>query len=80
LLDRNTISRIANIAVKHDFYILSDEPYEDILFSGEHVRIGSIEGVEDRTISVFTFSNSYVLPSINFKEIGDIAKWKSCRF
>jgi aspartate/methionine/tyrosine aminotransferase len=61
LLDRRTIQEIAKIAMEHDFFVLSDEPYEDIIFDGDHVSIGSIEGMQDRTISVFTFSKSYAM-------------------
>lgn len=61
LLDRQTIQEIANIAIEYDFYVLSDEPYEDIIFDGEHVSIGSLDGMKDRTISVFTFSKSYAM-------------------
>jgi aspartate/methionine/tyrosine aminotransferase len=61
LLDGQTIHEIAKIAMEHDFYVLSDEPYEDIIFNGEHVSIGSIDGMKDRTLSVFTFSKSYAM-------------------
>jgi aminotransferase len=61
LLDSQTIHEIAKIAMDNDFFVLSDEPYEDIIFDGEHVSIGSIEGMQDRTISVFTFSKSYAM-------------------
>lgn len=61
LLDPETIHEIADIAKEYDFYVLSDEPYEDIVFDGEHLSIGSIGGMKDRTISVFTFSKSYAM-------------------
>ena len=61
LLDGQTIHEIAKIAMARDFLVLSDEPYEDIIFNGEHVSIGSIDGMKDRTISVFTFSKSYAM-------------------
>jgi aspartate/methionine/tyrosine aminotransferase len=61
LLDRQTIHEIAEIAKENDFFVLSDEPYEDIIFNGEHVSIGSIDGMKGRTISVFTLSKSYAM-------------------
>jgi aspartate/methionine/tyrosine aminotransferase len=61
LLDPATIHEIADIAMEYDFFVLSDEPYEDIVFDGEHVSIGSIDGMQDRTISVFTLSKSYAM-------------------
>ena len=42
--------------------MLSDEPYEHILFDGhEHISIGSFDGMAQRTISAFTFSKSYAM-------------------
>jgi len=61
LLDRQTIYEIAEIAKENDFFVLSDEPYEDIIFNGEHMSIGSIDGMKDRTISVFSLSKSYAM-------------------
>lgn len=61
LLDPATIREIAEIAREKNFFVLSDEPYEDIVFDGEHLSIGSIDGMKDRTISVFTFSKSYAM-------------------
>lgn len=61
LLDRQTIQEIAEIANENDFFVLSDEPYEDIVFNGQHVSIGSIDGMKDRTISVFSLSKSYAM-------------------
>jgi aspartate/methionine/tyrosine aminotransferase len=61
LLDRQTIHEIAKIAMENNLFVLSDEPYEDIIFKGEHVSIGSIDGMKERTISVFTLSKSYAM-------------------
>jgi aminotransferase len=61
LLDPAALHEIADIAKEYDFYVLSDEPYEDIVFDGEHLSIGSIDGMKDRTISVFTLSKSYAM-------------------
>jgi len=62
VLERNTLRRLAQIACEHDLLVLSDEPYEHILFDGcEHVSIGSFEGMKERTISAFTFSKSYAM-------------------
>jgi aspartate/methionine/tyrosine aminotransferase len=61
LLDRQTIHEIARIAMEHNLFVLSDEPYEDIIFKGEHVSIASIDGMKERTMSVFTLSKSYAM-------------------
>ena len=41
--DRKSLEAIAEIAVKHDFYIISDEIYEKLIYDGfEHVSISSL--------------------------------------
>ncbi len=61
IFDSATIREIAEIAIEYDFFVLSDEPYEDIVFNGKHLSIGSIDGMKDRTISVFSLSKSYAM-------------------
>ena len=55
------LQEIAAIARENNIHVLSDEAYEDIVFNGEHVSIGSLEGMKDLTISVYTFSKSYAM-------------------
>ncbi|MCG6910489.1 MAG: pyridoxal phosphate-dependent aminotransferase [Deltaproteobacteria bacterium] len=53
---------VAQMAMAHDIWVLSDEPYEHILFDGhKHVSIGSFDGMAERTISAFTLSKSYAM-------------------
>jgi aminotransferase len=59
--NKDIIKEIAKIALQHGIYVLSDEPYEDIVFGGEHFSIASIEGMKDLTASVFSFSKSYAM-------------------
>lgn len=62
VLDEPQLREIADLALKHNIYILSDEPYEHILFDGrQHISIGSLEGMHDLTISAFTLSKSYAM-------------------
>ncbi len=55
------LKKVADLAVDHDLYILSDEVYEKIIFDGEHVSIASFDGLFDRTITVNAFSKSYAM-------------------
>jgi aminotransferase len=59
---RSVLEEIADIAVDRDLYILSDEAYEDIVYGPtKHMSIGSLNGMEDRVISLFSFSKSYAM-------------------
>lgn len=64
-LDRDYLQVIADAAMVRDLFIVSDEAYEDILFDGtKHISIGSLEGMADRTLTVFTFSKSYAMTGL----------------
>ena len=62
VLDGDILSRIAELAVERDLMVLSDEPYEHIMFDGvEHVSMGSLPGMAQRTIGAYTLSKSYAM-------------------
>jgi aspartate/methionine/tyrosine aminotransferase len=62
VLDEIQLREIAALAQEHNIFILSDEPYEHILFDGRrHISIASFEGMQALTISAFTLSKSYAM-------------------
>jgi aspartate/methionine/tyrosine aminotransferase len=62
IFDEEILREIARMAMEQDLIVLSDEPYEHILFDGHrHISIGSFEGMAERTISAFTLSKSYAM-------------------
>ena len=62
IFDEEILRAIAQMALEHDLFVLSDEPYEHILFDGhQHISIGSFDGMAERTISAFTLSKSYAM-------------------
>jgi aspartate/methionine/tyrosine aminotransferase len=62
IFDAEILQAIAAMAVEKDIWVLSDEPYEHILFDGhEHVSIGALDGMAERTVSAFTLSKSYAM-------------------
>jgi len=57
---KETLEEIAKIAIEEDLIVISDEIYEKIIYSSEgHFSIGSISGMEDRTITINGFSKAY---------------------
>ncbi|AGN25574.1 aspartate aminotransferase [Candidatus Methanomassiliicoccus intestinalis] len=52
---------IADIAIDHDLYVMSDEVYEKILFEGKHVSIASLPGMFERTITINGMSKVYAM-------------------
>jgi aspartate/methionine/tyrosine aminotransferase len=62
IFDEDILIEIAKIAQHHGVMVLSDEPYEKIIFDGKkHVSIGSFDGMKDLTISVYTLSKTYAM-------------------
>jgi len=56
------LRRLAEIARKHDLLVISDEIYEKLLYDGaEHLSIGSLPGMADRTILLNGFSKTYCM-------------------
>jgi aspartate aminotransferase len=62
VLSREEIERIAAIVREQsDAYILTDEVYKDLLYTGEHVSIATMPGMADRTIILDGLSKSYAM-------------------
>jgi N-succinyldiaminopimelate aminotransferase len=49
---RAEITAIAQVAVARDLLVITDEVYEHLVYSGEHVPIASLPGMSDRTVSI----------------------------
>jgi aminotransferase len=59
---RQDLETIAEVAKQHDLTVFADEIYEKIVYDGtEHVSIGSLPGMKDRTITVNGFSKAYAM-------------------
>ena len=61
VFSREALKRIAELACKHDLWILSDEIYARILFGGEYQSIWSLPGMAERTIIIDGFSKSFAM-------------------
>jgi aspartate aminotransferase len=55
------LRKIAQLAEKHDLWILADEIYARILFSGEYESIWSLPGMAERTVIIDGFSKSFAM-------------------
>ena len=52
---------IAELAEKHNFYILTDEVYSRLLYEGTHHSILSLPGMKERTILIDGHSKTYAM-------------------
>jgi N-succinyldiaminopimelate aminotransferase len=49
---REELTAIARIAVEHDLLVVTDEVYEHLVYTGEHVPIATMPGMPERTVSI----------------------------
>jgi aspartate/methionine/tyrosine aminotransferase len=52
---------IADLAIKHDLWVLSDEAYFEMRFSGSSKSIASLPGMQERTCILYTFSKKFAM-------------------
>lgn len=53
--------KIAELALKHDLYVLSDEIYARIIYSDKFISMLSYPGMEERTLIIDGFSKSFAM-------------------
>jgi aspartate aminotransferase len=61
VLDKRTLDRVAEIAARHDFYILSDEIYSRIVYEGEPLSLATYPGLKERVVILDGFSKTYAM-------------------
>ncbi|HLM84361.1 MAG TPA: pyridoxal phosphate-dependent aminotransferase [Candidatus Bathyarchaeia archaeon] len=63
IFTRNQLHAVAQLAIKHDFYILADEVYKDFIFdaSEKFYSLAEMRGIRDRLIYIFSFSKAYAM-------------------
>ena len=56
------IKKIAKIAIKYDLIVIADEIYADLIYENhEHLSIGSLENMKERTLTLNGFSKTYAM-------------------
>ncbi|MEO0635320.1 MAG: aminotransferase class I/II-fold pyridoxal phosphate-dependent enzyme [Pseudomonadota bacterium] len=61
VMTRNELEAIADIARKHDLWVLSDEVYGALTFESDHISIASLPGMAERTATVGSLSKSHAM-------------------
>lgn len=58
---RDEALAVSRFAQERDLIVFADEAYEDLVYDGEHFSIASLDGMFERTITLFTLSKSYAM-------------------
>ncbi len=62
VFSREELQIVADLAIKHDLLVLSDEVYDQIVYDdNQHISIASLPGMWDRTFSCFAYTKAYAM-------------------
>ena len=56
---RGELAAIAELACERDLLVIADEVYEHMVYVGEHVPIGSLPGMAERTVSISSAGKTF---------------------
>jgi aspartate/methionine/tyrosine aminotransferase len=56
---RAEMSMIADLCIRHDVWVITDEPYEWIRYAGEHHAMAAWPGMRERTITISSLSKTF---------------------
>ena len=61
VFSESTVERLAELAKQRDLWVIADEIYARILFSGEYKSIWALPGMAERTVIIDGFSKSFAM-------------------
>ena len=62
VFSRQELEEIAELCIRWDCFVVTDEIYEHILFDGqEHISMASLEGMADRTVTISGLGKTYAV-------------------
>jgi len=61
LMNRDVMLAVADIAEKHNLFVISDEIYDRLVYGAEHVCFATLPKMQDRTILLGGFSKAYAM-------------------
>ena len=61
VMKRDSMEAIAAVAEKHDLFVLSDEIYDSMVYTGRHVPFATLPGMKKRTLTMGGLSKSHCM-------------------
>ena len=61
IMTKAELEKIAEVIIKHDLLVISDEIYAELTYGKKHVSIASLEGMKERTVYVSGFSKAFAM-------------------
>lgn len=60
-MTRTELLKVADVVLRHNLLVVTDEIYAELTFEGEHVSIAALPGMKERTIFLHGFSKAYAM-------------------
>lgn len=61
VMEKEDLEKIAEVVIRHDLFVLSDEIYSELTYLEKHVSIASLPGMRERTLVINGFSKSHAM-------------------
>ncbi len=61
IMTENELREIANVIIKHDLLVITDEIYAELTYGKKHASIVSLDGMKERTVYVSGFSKAFAM-------------------
>ena len=61
IMELEDLEALAEVIIKHDLYVLSDEIYSELSYQNHHISIASLPGMKERTIVINGFSKGFAM-------------------
>lgn len=61
IMERADLEAVAEVIIKHDIFVMSDEIYSELTYKDKHVSIAELPGMKERTILINGFSKAYAM-------------------
>ena len=61
VMDREDLLAVADVAQRHDLFVISDEIYDRLVYGVAHTCVASLPGMRDRTVLLGGFSKAYAM-------------------
>ncbi len=61
IMTKDQLEKIAEVIIRHDLLVISDEIYAELTYGRRHVSIASLPGMKDRTVYIGGFSKAFAM-------------------
>ena len=61
VLNQQEIKAIADLAIKHDLWVVTDDVYSELVFEGQYCAMASIPAMAERLVSLGSLSKSHAM-------------------